>query len=125
FDSVPPQVWDVIGDADINPPNSLCIGTTGWVVVRTVQFNDGPTRVESAEINVTDCDLPLRKESTAAHEVGHLLAYYWTFEPQTAAAQQQRETRIAALSPGGHECIAEAIGVELFALKGIGPYEFG
>ncbi len=135
---VTPEVQATLGDVEMKflpdgsvGANSTCSGQVGLTttsmhsVVGTGVWSVTTQRIALAAGLASTCSATLRPASAGAHEAGHVLIARWRYAPRSAAEQDQRAALLAGLSPGGEECLAEALAQAMFASKGIGPYLSG
>jgi hypothetical protein len=114
-DSVPPEVFAVLGGVDMRTEPALDQGAAGLASTPPERIRFAYYIYENYRRNVA--------RSVAAHEVGHMLTFRWIIDGNP-------ESRVDGLfgytdPVSGHECIAEAIGRELFGRLGRTNYSAG
>ncbi len=113
--ALPAEVWDALVHVEMAYlENPTCSGRVGSANSRSVFLARGFFTV------CAQTDVP---RGAAAHEVGHVLSTNWLLDQE--GDPQERSDRLFALEPSALECIAEAIGRELFRMAGLGPYPRG
>jgi hypothetical protein len=114
-DSVPGEVFAVLGGVDMRTDPALPEGAAGFASTPPERIRFAYYIYENYRRNVA--------RSVAAHEVGHILTFRWIVDGNP-------ESRVDGLFGytdlvSGHECIAEAIGRELFGRLGRSNYSSG
>jgi hypothetical protein len=114
-DSVPPEVFAVLGGVDMRTEPALDQGAAGLASTPPERIRFAYYIYENYRRNVA--------RSVAAHEVGHLLTFRWIIDGNP----ESRVDRLFGFTDhfSGHECIAEAIGRELFGRLGRSNYSSG
>lgn len=114
-DSVPPEVFGVLGGVDMQTLPALPQGAAGLASTPPERIRFAYLIYEGHRRNVA--------RSTAAHEVGHILTFRWI---QAGNPESRVDGLFGYQDYGsGHECIAEAIGRVLFARLGRFNYSPG
>jgi hypothetical protein len=108
-------VYAVLGNVDMRTEPVLDQGAAGLASTPPERIRFAYYIYENYRRNVA--------RSVAAHEVGHLLTFRWIIDGNP----ESRVDRLFGYTDGfsGHECIAEAIGRELFARQGRTNYSAG